>query len=196
MSRLRTLAVLGLLAGLAGACAPLGGLGDVFGNGDSLYGEIRSVDTRRGKIQVREQYGRDQTVRYDSRTRVVYQNRQYPVSSLERGDQVQMRVAYDRNNTAWADRIEVRSSARGSDRGSVWGSSRVQRVDGRVQGIDVRRGYFTVTGNRNSRVLVYMPRNARREDVRRFERLRRGDRVRADVRSHGRSDQVELVRFR
>jgi hypothetical protein len=199
MSRLRTLAVLGLLAGLAGACAPLGGLGDVFGNGDSLYGEIRSVDTRRGKIQVREQYGRDQTVRYDSRTRVVYQNRQYPVSSLERGDQVQMRVAYDRNNTAWADRIEVRSSARRndrrSDRGTVW-SPRVERVDGRVQGVDGRRGYFTMTQNRGPQLAVYMPRNARREDVRRFERLRRGDRVRVEIRSRGSSSQAELVRFR
>lgn len=215
MRRVRMMMSIGLLAGSAAACAPLeslGGMGDVFGGGNSLYGEVRSVDTRRGRIQVREQYGRDQTVRYDNRTRVIYQNREYPVSSLERGDQVQMRLAYDRNNTAWADRIEVRSSARRTDgrdrdddwddrddrddrdRGDVWGS-RVQRLEGRVQAIDVRRGYFTVTGNQ-SRVLVYMPRNARREDVRRFERLRRGERVRVEVRSRGRGDQAELVRFR
>lgn len=205
MNRLRRLAVFGLLAGSVSGCTSLGslgGLGDVLGGGSSLYGEVRSVDTRRGRIQVREQYGRDQTVRFDNRTRVVYQNRRYPVSALERGDQVQMRVEYDRNNTAWADHIEVRSSARRSDgrdrddRGGIWGSSRVERLDGRVQGIDVRRGYFTMTGSRNSRVVVYMPRNARREDIRRFERLRRGDRVRVDVRSGGRRDQAELVRFR
>ncbi|HSJ31501.1 MAG TPA: DUF5666 domain-containing protein [Longimicrobiales bacterium] len=205
MRRVRMMMSIGLIAGSAAACAPLeslGGMGDVFGGGNSLYGEVRSVDTRRGRIQVREQYGRDQTVRYDNRTRVVYQNREYPVSSLERGDQVQMRLAYDRNNTAWADRIEVRSSARRTDgrdrddrdRGDIWGS-RVQRLEGRVQAIDVRRGYFTVTDNQ-SRVLVYMPRNARREDVRRFERLRRGERVRVEVRSRGRGDQAELVRFR
>jgi hypothetical protein len=178
----------------------LGGLGDVFG-GDSLYGEIRSVDTRRGRIQLREQYGRDHTVRYDNRTRVVYRNRQYPVSTLDRGDQVQVRVEYDRNNNAWADRIDLRSSARAGDRdrrddrpGDVW-SNRVQRVDGRVQSVDTRRGYFTMTQN-DSRVTVYMPRNARREDIRRFERLRRGERVRADVRSVGSRNQAELVRFR
>jgi hypothetical protein len=209
MRRVMMMTSIGLLAGSAAACAPLeslGGMGDVFGGGTSLYGEVRSVDTRRGRIQVREQYGRDRTVRYDNRTRVVYQNREYPVSSLERGDQVQMRLAYDRNNTAWADRIEVRSSARRTDRrdrdddrddrdrGDIWGT-RVQRLEGRVQAIDVRRGYFTMTENR-SRVLVYMPRNARREDVRRFERLRRGERVRVEVRSRGRGDQAELVRFR
>lgn len=219
MSRRSVLAVFGLLAVsvTASACAQMGavgGLGDVIGGGSSVIGEVRSVDTRRGRIQVREQYGRDQTVRFDSRTRVVYRNRQYPVSSLERGDQVQMRVEYDRNNTAWADHIEVRSSARRADRrdgdrddrddrrddrrgdrDDVWGS-RVERLDGRVQGIDVRRGYFTITHDRGQRVLVYLTRNARREDVRRFERLRRGDRVRVEVRSSGRRDQAELVRFR
>lgn len=208
MNRRSMLAVLGVLAVSVStsACAQmgaLGGLGDVLGGGSSVYGEVRSVDARRGRIQVREQYGRDQTVRFDNRTRVTYQNRRYPVSALERGDQVQMRVEYDRNNTAWAEHIEVRSSARRSDRrddrrddrGGVWGS-RVERLDGRVQGIDVRRGYFTMTQNRGSRVVVYMPRNARRDDVRRFERLRRGDRVRVEVRSSGRRDQAELVRFR
>jgi cold shock CspA family protein len=207
MRRRRGLAVLGLLVVSASACAQmgtLGGLGDVIGGGSNVYGEVRSVDARRGRIEVREQYGRDQTVRFDNRTRVVYQNREYPVSSLERGDQVQMRVEYDRNNTAWTDHIEVRSSARRTDRrddrrdddrGDVWGT-RVERLDGRVQGVDERRGYFTLTQNRGQRVLVYMPRNARREDIRRFERLRRGERVRVDVRSSGRGDQAELVRFR
>jgi hypothetical protein len=75
----------------------------------------------------------------------------------------------------------------------VW-SDRVQRLDGRVQGVDTRRGYFTVTQG-NSRVTVYMPRNARREDIRRFERLRRGEHVRADVRAVSRN-QAQLVRFR
>jgi hypothetical protein len=191
------------LAAAVTSCAPLGGLGglgDVFG-GDSMYGEIRSVDTRRGRIQLREQHGRDHTVRYDNRTRVVYRDRQYPVSSLDRGDQVQVRVEYDRNNTAWAERIDLRSSARAGDRddrrndrrGDVW-SDRVQRLDGRVQSVDTRRGYFTMTQG-SSRVTVYMPRNARREDIRRFERLRRGERVRADVRAVSR-DQAQLVRFR
>ena len=208
MNRTRALAVSGLLALSASGCmglGALGGLGDVIGGSNSVYGEVRSVDARRGRIQVREQHGRNQTVRFDNRTQVVYQNRRYPVSSLERGDQVQMRVQYDRNNTAWADRIEVRSARRADRRDdrrndrrddrSVWGT-RVQRLDGRVEAVDARRGYFTLNQNRGGRVVVYLPRNARREDVRRVERLRRGERVRVDVRSTGRGDQAELVRFR
>jgi hypothetical protein len=52
-----------------------------------------------------------------------------------------------------------------------------------------------VTQN-NSRVTVHMPRNARRDDIRRFERLRRGERVRVDVRSGGNHNTAEFVRFR
>lgn len=200
------------------ACAGsgLGTLGDVLGSAqsNSLYGEVRSVDTRRGSIQVREQRGRDYTVRIDNRTRVLYQQREYSVSALERGDQVQVYVEYDRNNTAWADRIEVRESARDSrdrDRGD-WDRDRgdrdrndrdrndrdraaVMRLDGRVQGIDTRRGWFTVTQTRGPRLVVYVTRNTRSDEIRRFERLRRGDRVRVEVRSRGR-DQAELIRFR
>ena len=192
----RTIAALGLVVLGAAACAPMGGLGDVLGGvgGRSLYGEVRSVD--RGRIQLREQYGRDYTVRYDNRTRVLYGRQQYPVSALERGDVVQVQVQYDRNNTAWAERIEVRESARDRDRdrGGIWGSTRVQRIDGRVDRIDGRRGWFSIEQGRSS-LIVYLPRDARREDIRRFDRLRRGDRVRADIRIVGR-DQAELVRFR
>ncbi|HEX6134227.1 MAG TPA: hypothetical protein VFZ24_09690, partial [Longimicrobiales bacterium] len=131
---------------------------------------------------------------YDDRTRVIYGQRQYPVSSLERGDQVQIRVEYDRNNTAWADRIEVRDSRR-SERDGDWSNARVQRLDGRVYQVDTRRGYFTLDGTYGRSLVVYVPRSLRREDARRFERLRRGDRVRIEVRSRGR-DQAELVRFR
>lgn len=194
------------------ACAGGGGIGtmgDVLGSArsNSLYGEVRAVDTRSGRIQIREQGGRDYTVRYDNRTRVVYRQREYSVSNLERGDQVQMHVEYDRNNTPWAERIDVRESTRGDrtrnggyggsdrDRDDAWGRSRVERLDGRVQGIDMRRGYFTVTQTRGPRIVVYMPRDARRDDIRQFERLRRGERVRADVRLRGR-ERAELVRFR
>jgi hypothetical protein len=71
----------------------------------------------------------------------------------------------------------------------------VERLDGRVQAVDARRGYFTLTADRSERVVVYLTRDARRDDVRRFERLRRGERVRVDVRARGRG-QAELVRFR
>jgi hypothetical protein len=183
-----------LLATVSAACAPLNGLDGVLGSGtNTLNGEVRSVDTRRARIQVREQYGRDYTVRYDNRTQVVYGSRRYPVSALERGDRVRMRVEYDRNDNLWAERIEVRDTRGGRD--DRYGTA-VQRHEGRVRAIDTRRGYFTLDRNRGASLIVYVPRNARREDVRRFDRLRRNDRVRVEVRVRRNSNEAELVRFR
>jgi hypothetical protein len=185
-----------LLSTGALACASVDDLfGDMGGHPDGrlaqVTGEVRSVDTRRGHLQVRDdRTNRNHTLRYDQRTRVTYGSRQYPASSLERGDYVSVRVSYDRSGNAWADRVDVRSGAR--DSRNVAG--RVQRVDGTVRTVDARRGYFTLDQNRGS-LVVYVPRGIRSSDARRFERLRRGERVRLEVRAL-RSNQAELVRFR
>lgn len=173
------------------ACAPLDRVVVPDSRNAVMYGEVRSVDARRGRFQIREERGRTHTVRYDNRTRVVYRSRQYPASALQRGDLVQVRVAWDRSGTAWADRVDVRQSAQDRRVATV----RVQRLDGRVGGVDTRRGYFVLEQSRSRAVVVHVPRRLSSSDARRFERLRRGDRVRVDVRPAGRSE-VELVRFR
>jgi hypothetical protein len=178
------------------ACAPLAGeLGSVL-TGNAMTGEIRSLDTRRSIVRVRDDRGgREESVRYDSRTRVVYAQRQYPVSSLRRGDRVRVQLTYDRNGTAWADRIDVRDNGRGDTRDRMdTRSNRVQRLDATVREIDHRRGYFTVQENRTT-VIVQVPQRVSRDDARRFDRLRRGNRVRADVR-YMTQNRAELVRFR
>jgi hypothetical protein len=157
----------------------------------SLDGEIRSVDTRRHRLEVRSDWGRSETVRYNGRTQVRYGNRTYPVSALERGDQVRIRLAYDRDGSAFAERIDVRSSVRDRSRSTA----RTERIDGTVGRVDSRRGHFTLERGRNQTVLVYVPNRLSRDDARRVDRLRRGDRVRLEVRPVGRS-QAELVRFR
>jgi hypothetical protein len=172
-------------------CAPL--LDEILVPAGSsvVTGEIRSLDSRNGRLQVRdERSNRTETLRYDSRTRVVHRQRQYPASSLERGDVVRVRVSQDRSGHMWADHVEVRQSAQ-ERRGST---SRVQRIDGRVLQVDTRRGYFTVEPERARATVVYVPRDVNRNEARRFERLRRGDRVRVEVRSNG--AVAELVRFR
>jgi hypothetical protein len=178
---------------VAPACAPLeGAVGGLPGSRTSLVsGEIRSVDTRRGEIQVRSNVGRTHNLRYDSRTRVVYQSRQYSASALERGDVVRVTVSQDRNGRQWAERVDVRESV--SARRGV--SGRVERLDGNVGQVDARRGQFTVVRRGQPTVLVYVSNRAPRDDIRRFERLRRGERVRVDVRAVNRST-AELVRFR
>ncbi|CAN5706912.1 hypothetical protein BH23GEM9_BH23GEM9_17260 [soil metagenome] len=194
--RTRRRAVLtSLLLVAVGACAPLDHVvGDVLHpNGRSIDGEIRSLDSRRGRLQVREDYGnRTQTIHYDNRTRILYGQRQYPASSLRRGDHVRVLVTEDRSGNRWAERIDVRSSSR-----EPHASTRIQRLDGRVQSVDTRRGYFAIEQSRNTSVMVYVPQRINSGEARRFQRLRRGDRVRVEVRQAANNSRaVELVRFR
>jgi hypothetical protein len=174
----------------ASACAPLDQVMIPQGRDNVLVGEVRSLDARRGRLDVREERGRMMTVRLDNRTPVLSGSRRHPVSSLRRGDLVRIRVSYDRSGTPWAERIDVRHST--ADRRVA---ARIERIDGRVTGIDNRRGYFTVDQGRRSTVVVYVPNRLSSGDARRFDRLRRGDRVRAEVMVTGR-DRAELVRFR
>jgi hypothetical protein len=191
----RAVAVAAVIAGGAGACAPLetggGSAPTQERRATSIEGEVRSVDTRMGRLQVEERIGRTHTLRYDRSTQVVYRQRQYPVSSLERGDVVRVRVAYDRYGNAYADRVEVRQNVR--DRAGAPG--RVVRLDGVVTQVDPRRGRFTVQPRTGRAVLILMPARARPGDVRRFEGLRRGDRVAMEVQAQS-NTQAVLVRFR
>jgi hypothetical protein len=188
-----------LVAGTATSCAPLSALDEIMlptGGMNMLSGELRSVDARRGRIQVREDHGnrRTHTLRYDNRTRVIYQGRQQSASHLQRGDIVRVRVSRDRSGTQWADQVEVRNSGRdGRDGRTV--SSRVERLDGVVRQVDTRRGYFMVEESRSRTIVVRVPARLSSGDARRFERLRRGERVRVEVRALGRNE-VQLVRFR
>lgn len=183
-----------LLVATVASCTPLdavlGDAGIPNGRSSIVSGEVRSIDSRRGRIEVRDDRGRNQRVHYDGRTRVTYQRRQYPVSQLRRGDYVHMQVVYDRSGALWADRIDVRQStlARG-------GTTRIVRLDGTVGAVDSRRGYFALQRTRSSSVVVHVPSRISRDNARRFQRLRRGDRVRVEVRDLNRN-QAELVRFR
>lgn len=205
---LARVAVLAVVVGGVGACAPLSAGGVVLGGGGvsagagtvrasnmarAVYvtGEVRSVDVRRGRLQLRDARNRTRTVRFDRRTRVVHQRREYPVSALERGDVVRASVVRDRSGAGWVEWIEVRHNVR--DRGRAVG--RVARLDGAVVWVDSRRGSFTLERRRDERVVVHLPRRLSAGEIRRFERLRPGQRVRVEVRPLGRG-QVELVRFR
>jgi hypothetical protein len=185
----RKSAALALCVGLLGAagCAELEGVLAQSIGGRAVEGELRSLDERRGRMQVRQQRGGTVTLRYDRSTRVFYAQREYPPSALERGDVVRVRVSHDRSGEAWADRVDVlRSRA---------ATGRVERLDGRVAQVVPSRGHFTVVRGREVPIVVYVPPNVRREDLRRLDRLRTGDRVRLDVLHLG-PGEVELVRFR
>src|SRR6266540_2867348 len=74
-------------------CHELGhvdGLGD-YGSSNDIVGEVQNVDTRAWEIEIRTDSGRTSIVRYDNNTQVVYQQRNYSVDNLERGDYVDSR---------------------------------------------------------------------------------------------------------
>ncbi|HEX6626983.1 MAG TPA: hypothetical protein VF105_03415 [Gemmatimonadaceae bacterium] len=149
-------------------------LGGGTGSGNQLSGTIRGVDQRSQQISIQTSNGQTVPVYYDNQTQVVYQNQNYPATSLEYGDMVTARIQANGNNY-YTDYIQVDQSVNGS--GNV-GSGNVQLLQGTVRQIDRRNGVFTVdVGNYNT-VTVTLPYNVSSNDVNRFNNLRTGDVVR------------------
>ena len=194
----------------APGCSPIIGGRESSPTGSRvLDGQVWAVDSRRGRLQVRSTAGRTNTLNVDRATRVMYRRRSYPMDALERGDMVRVWLEVDRRGDAWADRVEVRQSVRerydryGDDeyayddrrRAQSRAQSRVERLEGRVRDVSVGSGYFTVEEAGDHVVAVYFPPAIDPGELRRIERLRSGDRVRADVRPLSGSE-AELVRMR
>ena len=106
MTRIQYAARIGaaaLLVSASTACSSA--LGNVFGNvlgggSQDMSGTVQGVDTRSQQIFMQQSNGQTIGIGYDSRTQVVYQNQTYSVNSLERGDQITVRL---NNATASAD---------------------------------------------------------------------------------------------
>jgi hypothetical protein len=171
-----------LMVGALGACANMGGLGNVLGSvlgGGSqsqVTGTVRSVDTRGQQISIQQSDGRTVTVAYDNQTQVVYQNRNYPVTSLQYGDQVTARIQSTSNNVNYTDLIQVDQSVSNSTSTGI--GSNVQSLQGTVRQVDTRNGLFTVDTGGNVILTVTMPYRPSNADTNRFQNLRSGDYVR------------------
>jgi len=178
-------------------CHELGhidGLGDYGGLGNNeVVGEVDNVDTRAREIEIRTDSGRTSVVRYDDKTQVVYQQRNYSVANLERGDYVAARTQQDRDGLIYTDSITVKESVqdRGDKRG---GGNRLDRAEGRVEYVDQRRGTFELRDQRNRLIIVSVAFNAPRAVIDQFNRLRNGDYVRIEGRSVG-SERFDLENF-
>jgi hypothetical protein len=170
-----------LLSALAtSGCAQAGTLGDILGGvmnapAQTLTGTIQGVDTRAAQIFVRTSDNQTVAVSYDDRTSVVYQQQNYPVTALERGDEVTLRLTDAANNTYYTDRIDVTRSVSGTG-GTTSGN--VQSVQGTVRQIDLTNGAFTLATTTNGVLTVTLPYNPRSSDMDRFRNLRSGDYVR------------------
>ncbi|MGZ8500651.1 MAG: hypothetical protein ACXW5W_19825 [Candidatus Binatia bacterium] len=167
------------------------GLGDYGRQANEIVGEVMNVDSRSREIEIRTDSGRTSMIRYDNNTQVLYRQRTYPVANLERGDYIAARVQQDRDGRYTTNTITVRESAQ--DRGTV-GGSRLDRIEGRVEYVDSRRGTFELRDSRNRLIVVSVDFNAPKAVTDRFNRLRNGDQVRIEGRSVN-ADRFDLEKF-
>ena len=172
--------------------ARVGDLGNYGSLGSDLVGEVENVDTRAREIEIRTDSGSTSVVRYDDRTQVIYQQRNYSVANLEPGDYVAARVQQDRNGQNYTDTITVREGVQ--DRGNKRGSGRLDRIEGRIEYVDERRGTFELRDSRNRLIVVAVPFNAPGSVMDRFNRLRTGDFVRIEGRAVD-TDHFDLESF-
>ena len=191
-----------------GACAQngLGSiLGSVLGGGQQqgasqVSGTVRGVDTRNGQIVLQQSNGQQVGISYDNQTKIVYNNQNYTVSSLESGDQVTVRIQQTQNGGYYTDYVQVDQSVSSNDRGSntnggVYSNNgQVQSLQGTVRRVDVGNGWFELSPNNNTVLTVTLPYNLARADVQRFQNLRQGDVVRFNG-VYLNNSRVELRQF-
>ena len=203
--KLATLATVALAIGSAG-CSQLGNLGTILGQpsagggSGTVLAEVQSVNTNNQEIVIRTERGETGGVRFDNRTRVVYQNQEYPVTALERGDVVEMQVHDAGNGVYYTDQILVRQSVQertgtrsSTGSGATGGDTALRILSGTVGGVDYERGIFELrTGG--SSVTVTLPYNPRSTVSDRFRGLRSGEFVEI-VGRFVTSTRFELERF-
>ena len=113
---------------LADTISVLGGSGNASsypsGNSSSqvsdIQGTVSNVDTQAQRIDINVTYSNglrtnqnnNYSVYYDSRTRVMYQNKSYVPTDLERGDQIDVHVYNNNNGQLLADTITVTRNVR------------------------------------------------------------------------------------
>jgi hypothetical protein len=180
--------ILALMAiATASACANSGGLGNILGGvlgtqPAQVGATVQSVDTRNQLISLAQSNGQALGVSYDSRTKVVFQNQLYPVTSLEYGDQVVARLQDNGSNGYYTDSIYVTQPVNGSATSGTTNNgtapANVQSLQGTVQRIDRNTGLFVVDAGGGAQLTVSLPYRANSADVNRFNSLRVGDYVR------------------
>jgi len=189
-----------LMMATLGACSQAGGLGNVLGSvlgggqqANQVQGIVQGVDTRNRQIGLQQSNGQTVAIAYDNQTQVVYNNQSFPVTSLDRGDQVTARIQSGNNGSYYTDLVQVDQPVQGSNGSTTSSSGTVQTIQGTVRQIDQQNGLFTMDVG-SSRITVSMPYSPSRSDRDRFERLRSGDVVRiAGVALN--NSRVELRQF-
>jgi len=171
----------GMLAALT-ACSAVNSIGNVLGgmipgagSQSQVSGYVSGVDTRAQVIGLQQPNGQPVNLLFDNQTKVVYNNQSYPVTSLDRGDQITARIQ-NTSNGYYTDLVQVDQPVNGSAGTTTSGA--VQAVQGTVRQIDRQNGLFTMDVNNSTRLTVSMPYSPSRTDLTKFQNLRSGDVVR------------------
>lgn len=155
-----------------------------------LQGTVDGVDPGYSRIFVivdDPRSGREQRVevRYDQRTRVIYQGREERVEGLERGDVIRIDASQS-GRELWARSIEVVRNVRDGGYGGGYGNdlrgsvafvdtrARIIRLGGAGYGDDVQVGYDTRT-TVEYQGRSYRPENLQRGDLVRIQAQRLGN---------------------
>jgi hypothetical protein len=190
---------LGTLGDILGGA--MGGMGGQQQNGQVLA-EVQNIDTRQQVIQLRTEQGQTGNVMFDQNTTVVYQNQQYPVTALERGDVAYFQLQQTQQGATYATRIDVQQSVQErngqtTSNSGTYGSgtygSQVLQMYGTVGRIDYNQGWFELR-TQNGTATVTLPYNAGDATTDYFRRLRTGMNVRLEGTNLG-NGRVELYRF-
>jgi hypothetical protein len=198
---IRGTAALGIAITLTSCASGAGGVGDILGailgggqgqQGQSgqVSGTITGVNTRSQQIGLQTANGQNVALSYDGQTRVVYQQQQYPVTALERGDRVTMRVQQMQNGAYYTDYVQVDQSVQGTGTGS----QQAQQFQGTVREVNVNNGWFTVNTSGYGVLTVSLPYAVSNADITRFRSLRAGETVRFYAVPLN-NTRVELQRF-
>jgi hypothetical protein len=192
-----------ILAGAAGA----GGQqqGGQQGQRGVVTVEVQGVDQQRQVIHVTTQQGQRGAIRYDQRTQVVYQQQQYPVTALERGDVVDMEIQQISQSEYYVGRVQVRQSVQErtgqpapgtSGQGGMGGTTtgQAQVFSGQVAQIDHQRNSLVLQIRQGVNATAYVPSQSPRATMDEFHRLRVGDFVRFEGRAVN-NQQIEVLRF-
>ena len=175
----RRAAAVGMLAAL-GACSSVGGLGNIIGGvlgrgqASQVSGYVQGVDTRSQIIALQQPNGQPVNLLFDTQTKVIYNNQNYAVTSLDRGDQITARVQ-NTDNGYYTDVVQVDRPVQGTAVTPAAGN--VQTLQGTVRQVDQQNGLFTLDVS-GSRLTVSMPFSPSRTDLTKFQSLRSGDVVR------------------
>jgi predicted DNA-binding antitoxin AbrB/MazE fold protein len=192
MGRFLTLFALAGFASLAVACEQIAIVGrpsiapEGAYEGSDLVGEVERVDPRREEIVLRTRDGRTAVVSYERRSRVLYRGRELPLEDLRPGEQVAVRVRGGERGVAVADLVRIREEV--GDRGHSARGGGLETLEGVVERIDDRRGFFELRPARGRTVRVVVADVRERDEL---VRLREGDRVRIEGRFRG--EEFELA---